>query len=54
MGEKYTKPVYDRPEERMKRKCLCCKKEFMSDWIGNRICPKCKDTANYKESKCSI
>lgn len=25
-----------------KRKCLKCKKEFNSEWVGNRICPPCK------------
>lgn len=24
------------------RKCLSCKEAFLSAWIGNRICPRCK------------
>ncbi|HET9285750.1 MAG TPA: hypothetical protein VFR24_27685 [Candidatus Angelobacter sp.] len=29
-------------KERKKRPCISCRKPFMSDWVGNRICPKCK------------
>jgi hypothetical protein len=28
--------------ERKLRKCLCCEKKFMSEWIGNRMCEPCK------------
>ena len=24
------------------RKCLCCEKLFASEWVGNRICVRCK------------
>ena len=24
------------------RKCLRCGKEFMSDWVGNRMCNRCR------------
>ncbi len=36
------KPEPDRPSEPKLRKCLKCSKEFMSEHIGERICPKCK------------
>ena len=36
------KPEPDRPSEPKLRKCLKCGKEFMSEHVGERICPKCK------------
>lgn len=33
-----------------KRKCLHCSKDFMSTDVGNRICPPCKDLAEFKSS----
>jgi len=38
------KPEPDRQHARKLRKCLGCGKEFMSEHIGERICPKCKDS----------
>jgi hypothetical protein len=29
------------------RTCLTCKEEFLSDWIGNRVCQPCKQTSPY-------
>ena len=29
------------------RTCLTCKDEFLSDWIGNRVCQPCKQTSPY-------
>ncbi len=36
------KPEPDHPSEPKLRKCLKCGKEFMSEHVGERICPKCK------------
>lgn len=30
--------------ESMPRHCLCCTRTFVSEWIGNRICVRCKNT----------
>ena len=30
------------PETSKKRKCLRCEKLFLSEHIGNRLCPKCE------------
>lgn len=30
------------------RKCLCCSKKFESKWVGERICKRCKSTANWR------
>lgn len=27
---------------RTTRSCLCCKRDFSSEWIGNRLCTDCK------------
>jgi Zn finger protein HypA/HybF involved in hydrogenase expression len=24
------------------RKCLTCRGNFLSEWVGQRVCPKCK------------
>ena len=40
-GSKY-KPEPDRPSEPKLRKCLKCAKEFLSEYVGERICPMCK------------
>ncbi|WP_343561769.1 hypothetical protein [Kiloniella sp. b19] len=31
----------DSQPERKKRKCLRCQEDFMSEWVGNRICEPC-------------
>ena len=36
------KPEPDRPSEPKLRKCLKCAKEFLSEYVGERICPMCK------------
>lgn len=38
----------DKDEEKMRR-CLSCGREFLSSWIGNRICPKCKASPRFRE-----
>ena len=61
--EKFELPHYYKPErfmkpkfksEKKKRKCMMCKKEFISDWIGNRICNPCKLTDTWKSGNCYI
>lgn len=36
-------------DERKMRVCLRCGKEFLSEWIGNRICPKCHSSPVFRE-----
>lgn len=43
------KPIADREEERKRRCCLMCSKQFMSSHIGERICPSCKGTSTWRE-----
>jgi len=31
------------------RRCLMCYKPFMSSWPGERICPDCKSSHNWRE-----
>ena len=28
--------------ERRVRPCMCCKRDFVSEWRGNRLCGECK------------
>lgn len=34
---------------RKQRGCLCCEKAFDSGWAGERICPRCKGSATWRE-----
>lgn len=37
------------PEDKPKvRSCLLCKDKFESQWSGERICKRCKNTAAWK------
>ncbi len=36
------KPEAEREHESKQRRCLKCHKLFTSDWLGERICPRCK------------
>ena len=37
-----------RDDERKTRKCLVCRVEFLSEWAGERVCPKCKSRADWR------
>ena len=42
--------VHELPAPRRKRRgCLCCAKAFDSAWAGERICPRCKGSATWRE-----
>ena len=43
------KPTSSNPQKRKNRICMMCRKEFMSEGIGHRICDKCKTTSDYKQ-----
>ena len=32
------------------RKCLFCQKPFISEWSGNRLCTRCKNLSEFKNS----
>jgi hypothetical protein len=32
-----------------RRACLCCAGPFESAWAGERICPRCKGSATWRE-----
>jgi rubrerythrin len=34
--------------EAKQRRCLMCGTEFASDWPGERICPRCRATAAWR------
>jgi hypothetical protein len=38
----------ERPREKeSQRKCLCCGLIFISEWIGNRLCGRCKRLSKF-------
>ena len=42
--------AFDRGAARPKRRaCLCCAGAFQSAWAGERICPRCKTSATWRE-----
>jgi len=42
------KPEPEREQESKPRRCLKCRKLFMSDWPGERICPHCKGKEDWR------
>lgn len=34
---------------RKRRVCLCCAGDFESAWAGERICPRCKGSAAWRD-----
>jgi len=38
-----------RPDYVLKtRNCLVCKVEFLSEWVGERVCKKCKSRSDWR------
>ncbi len=31
------------------RRCLMCRQSFTSSWPGERVCPRCKTTINWRD-----
>jgi hypothetical protein len=44
-------PEPEREHERKQRRCLKCRKLFMSDWPGERICPQCKTKEDWRDGR---
>ena len=34
--------------DRETRPCLLCREPFPSEWAGERVCPRCKSTAAWR------
>ncbi len=43
------KPEPEREQERKARRCLMCGAAFQSEWAGERVCPRCKQTAAWRQ-----
>ena len=37
------------PGARKARRCLMCRNPFESEWVGERVCRRCKDTSAWRE-----
>ena len=52
---KYSKPRMDETQfpghkiEAKERRCLMCKDTFHSEWSGDRICKRCRQTAAWRQ-----
>ncbi len=47
----YDQELEDPPEALEKvRKCLRCRDEFTSRWLGERVCKRCKTHSFWRES----
>ncbi|PPR21828.1 MAG: hypothetical protein CFH39_01579 [Alphaproteobacteria bacterium MarineAlpha10_Bin2] len=44
----HRKPKPSREYQNKKRNCLKCGEKFLSEWTGERICPKCKQTTEWR------
>lgn len=38
----------DSRDESQERHCLRCRSAFWSEWYGERICPRCKNTTAWR------
>ena len=46
----FRKPEFLRACEQKERDCLMCRDPFMSTWSGERICPRCKKSAAWRNA----
>mgnify|MGYP004250187505 FL=1 len=44
----HRKPKPSREYQNKQRNCLKCGEKFLSEWTGERICPKCKQTTEWR------
>ena len=42
------KPEPEREHDPKVRNCLSCLHPFTSEWVGERICPKCKHSSSWR------
>jgi len=48
MLDHHKKPDSDQKTETKERPCLVCKSGFASEWVGERICRKCKASTTWR------
>jgi hypothetical protein len=48
MQHDHKKPDSDQKTETKARLCLVCNSSFASEWVGERICRKCKTSATWR------
>jgi len=41
-------PQIEHKLEAKVRLCLMCRKDFLSEWAGTRVCPKCKNSSAWR------
>ena len=47
----HTKPQREPPYEAKTRVCLGCQERFLSEWVGDRVCKRCKGTAAWRSGE---
>jgi uncharacterized paraquat-inducible protein A len=45
----FDESFYPAPAPHKRRACLSCAQAFDSAWAGERICPRCKASATWRE-----
>ena len=45
------KPAPEREYASERRRCLKCRELFLSDWLGERICPHCKAKEAWRDGR---
>ena len=48
MTNKFKKPISEREDEVMMRRCLKCRESFESNWAGERVCKTCKSRDEWR------
>ncbi len=51
MSKLKPEPERKHEHESKQRRCLKCRKLFMSDWLGERICLNCKAKADWRHKR---
>ncbi|MBI4184408.1 MAG: hypothetical protein HY521_10460 [Proteobacteria bacterium] len=52
MGDRFRKPAPSLDEcDRKPRRCLRCGTSFDSEWAGERICRRCKETKSWRDGE---
>lgn len=46
----FLNPTIKKTINKAKRKCLKCGDDFLSNGVGNRLCPRCKLSIEHKDS----
>ena len=50
----YKKPSDGQTTDVKTRQCLKCRKPFMSEWMGERVCKACKSNSSWRDGHMQV